>query len=233
MCVWETRVRDFKEFTARTGHKPHWGLYTLEGGTWENTHRSWRDPGFVQTDDDPVCGIDWSAAQTFCVWLTEHERATGLLPSAEARYRLPTDAEWSQACGIPEAPADAQLPLSGRYPWGLDFPPPERAGNYTGEEVLDVPWPSDRPPLRGYRDGFRTTSPVGSFPPNALGFYDLGGNLWEWCEDGPPGLPDQRWLRGASWLNGNREALDAGFRWAMPQRTRMSVSGFRVVLAPE
>jgi formylglycine-generating enzyme required for sulfatase activity len=155
-----------------------------------------------------------------------------LLPTAEARYRLPTDAEWSQACGLPDGPADARLPLAGRYPWGAVFPPPERAGNYAGEETLEGSWPSQWPPLRGYRDGFRATSPVGSFPANALGLHDLGGNLWEWCEDGPAHEPSQRWLRGASWLNGARESLDAGFRWQSPREARMAVFGFRIVLAP-
>ena len=232
MCVWETRVRDFEEFVARSGYVAPWGLYTMEDGKWIHTQRTWRDPGFAQTADDPVCGIEWTTAQTFCRWLTEHERAAGLLPTAEARYRLPTDAEWSQACGLPDGPADARLPLAGRYPWGAVFPPPERVGNYAGEETLEGSWPSQWPPLRGYRDGFRATSPVGSFPANALGLHDLGGNLWEWCEDGPAHEPSQRWLRGASWLNGARESLDAGFRWQSPREARMAVFGFRIVLAP-
>lgn len=232
ICVWETRVRDFKEFTARTGYVVRMGLYTLEDGSWENTLRNWRGPGFAQTDDHPVCGIDWVAAQTFCRWLTEHERAAGLLPTAETRYRLPTDAEWSLACGIPAAPVDARVPLAGLYPWGRAFPPPGPVGNYAGEEVRDGPWPSDRPPLPGYRDGFRTASPVGSFPANALGLYDLGGNVWEWCEDGPASDSNLRWLRGACWLNSVRETLDAGYRWQSGREMRLAVYGFRIVLAP-
>jgi serine/threonine protein kinase len=234
ICVWETRVRDFEEFVARTGHAAHVGLYTIEDGQWMNAPtRTWRNPGFAQTPDHPVCGIDWNTAQSFCAWLTEHERATGRLPNTDARYRLPTDSEWSQACGLPGIPLNPRQPLAGRYPWGMDFPPPARAGNYAGEEALDGPWPAERQLLRGYRDGFRYTAPVGSFPPNALGIYDLGGNLWEWCEDGPAGLPDQRWQRGASWLNGTREPLDSGFRWQSPRIRRMSVFGFRIVLAPK
>jgi hypothetical protein len=233
MCVWETRVRDFEEFVARTGYVAEWGLYTIDDGKWQHTQRTWRDPGFTQTADDPVCGITWTVAQDFCRWLTDHERVTGKLPSADARYRLPTDAEWSQACGLANVPVDARLPLAGRYPWGVEFPPPERAGNYAGEETLEGPWPADWPSMRGWRDGFRATSPVGSFPANALGFHDLGGNLWEWCEDGPPGNLDHRWLRGASWLNGVRETLDTGYRWPSPKMSRAAVFGFRVVLAPQ
>jgi hypothetical protein len=232
ICVWETRVRDFEEFAARTGYTARWGLYTIENGKWEHTQRTWRDPGFAQTRDDPVCGIEWPIAQTFCAWLAEQERAAGTLPNAEARYRLPTDAEWNEACGLRDVPVDSRLPLAGRYPWGTVFPPPAGAGNYAGEEAREGPWPTEWPFLRGYRDGFRTTSPVGSFPANVLGLHDLGGNLWEWCEDGPPDYLDHRWLRGGSWLNGAREPLDAGYRWPSPRGSRSAVFGFRLVLAP-
>src|SRR5262245_53660861 len=90
-CIWETRVRDFEAFVKATGH--HAG----EG---------WRDPaavqsyaaGFSQTPLHPVVNVSWNDAVAFCRWLTEKER--GKL-SAGQEFRLPTDAEWSQAVGLP------------------------------------------------------------------------------------------------------------------------------------
>jgi formylglycine-generating enzyme required for sulfatase activity len=49
----------------------------------------WRNPGFDQTDDEPVVGVTWNDAEKFCRWLTRKEGRT---------YDLPTDAQWEYAC---------------------------------------------------------------------------------------------------------------------------------------
>jgi Sulfatase-modifying factor enzyme 1 len=134
-----------------------------------------------------------------------------------------------------------------KYLWGSPWPPPTGAGNFAGEEILDSNWPTNRPSIREYRDGFVQTSPVGSFAANRYGLFDLVGNLFEWCEDcfrkemnsedrrkENPAVDfaptNARVLRGASWGGGTPGALGSlNHAWATPD-ARAAGIGFRVAL---
>jgi formylglycine-generating enzyme required for sulfatase activity len=119
------------------------------------------------------------------------------------------------------------------YPWGKEWPPPAGAGNYAGEEAKNKDWPSDFKAIEGYSDGYPRTSPVGSFTANASGLYDMGGNVWQWCEDWYDATERSRVLRGASWGSGGRDGLLASCRRDYIPALRYGNFGFRCVVAVE
>jgi formylglycine-generating enzyme required for sulfatase activity len=235
--VWLTRARDFGQFAHYENYNPPGGFSLLKG-TWGEHGHSWQNAGFDQTADDPVCCVNFEDAKAFCAWLTRKEAYLGRLPPGQI-YRLPTDGEWSLAAG------------PSKYPWGDQFPPPPGAGNFGGEEAADADWPKAMGVIRGYNDGYARTSPVGKFQANPYGLFDMGGNLWEWCDDWYRKemnsletrrlIPDLdldgdgkefRVLRGASWGNVDRVRLATGFRRNDGPGRRSTSYGFRCVLAP-
>ena len=81
--------------------------------------------------------------------------------------------------------------------------------------------------IQGYNDGYPRTSPVGSFAANKNGLYNMGGNVWQWCEDWYNSENKYRVLRGASWSHGYPDFLLASFRGFGTPAVRNDVIGFR------
>jgi formylglycine-generating enzyme required for sulfatase activity len=69
-----------------------------------------------------------------------------------------------------------------------------------------------------------------SFPANAYGLYDMGGNVWQWCEDWFDTSHKDRVLRGASWDRGGRGSLLSSNRHHGPSADRNASGGFRCVV---
>lgn len=222
-CRWLTRVQDFEAFVRATGHDATNGVMSFGAEGWKAQGHTWRAPGFEQTPMHPVSGVNWEDAQAFAKWLTDKERAEGRLAPGE-RYRLPYDWEWSVAVGLAETrdglPKDRNMWIKNVFPWGTQWPPPAGAGNYGNF-------------IAGYRDGFERSSPVGSFAANRFGLHDMGGNLWQWCEDWFDAERVNRPLRGGSWGNDPADTLWSSFRHYIPPNRRFTSNGFRVVLAHE
>jgi formylglycine-generating enzyme required for sulfatase activity len=84
-----------------------------------------------------------------------------------AGRELPTEAEWEFA---------ARGGLDGAtYVWGDEFAP--------GGRMMANTWQGEFPGENLAQDGFEWTAPVGSFPANGYGLFDMAGNVWEWTRD--------------------------------------------------
>ena len=84
--------------------------------------------------------------------------------------------------------------------------------------------------IAGYNDGFVYTSPVGSFPANRFGLFDMAGNVWQWCEDWHDKRQVDHVLRGGSWIIYERNRLLASQRFQYLAGAHFSNFGFRCVL---
>jgi hypothetical protein len=202
--VWETRRQDYEAYAAEVRGVDE---------AWKSAEVGGQPVGHQK--DHPVVSVSWEDAVGFCEWLTRKDRAAGVIPG-DASYRLPSDVEWSYAVGIGDredagkSPQEKKGKLADVFPWGTQWPPPEGVGNY-GDAAAKVAF-NWRTAIEGYRDGYAITAPVGRSMANARGLHDLGGNVWEWCEDWFDSEKKYRVLRGGSWYNYVRDNLASSTR---------------------
>ncbi len=116
--------------------------------------RSWQTVDFVQDDTHPVVCVSWGDAQDYVRWL---RAKTG------HSYRLLTEAEWEYA-----ACAGSTTPFSAGETLSHD------QANYGNDTCCSG--------LAAGKDVWAATSPVGSFPANGFGLYDMQGNVLQWTQ---------------------------------------------------
>lgn len=161
--------------------------YRLRGECEQNlnalSRSSWQNPGFSQTENDPVVCVSWADAHAYAGWLSG---------KAHRHYRLPSEAEWEFA---------ARSGTAGARYWGNDSAQVCRYANVS-DRTLGQKY-HDRGDYFDCSDGYAFTSPVGAFPKNSFGLYDMLGNVnqlvedcWHWSFDGAP-------ANGLAWTSGD------------------------------
>ncbi|NES00835.1 MAG: formylglycine-generating enzyme family protein, partial [Symploca sp. SIO1B1] len=173
------------------------------------------NPSRFKGDKLPVEQVSWYDSNEFCSRLANE---TGIF------YKLPSEAQWEYACRVgnttPFYFGETITSTLANYDASVTYAF-ERKGSYRGE-----------------------TTPVGDFPPNTLGLYDLHGNVWEWCadpwHDNYKNAPSDGsiWqnkndnhymlLRGGSW-NDPPQGCCCAYRYMYEPVSRSSNLGFRVV----
>lgn len=153
---------EWAEFAKETNRPVSGGCYwaTLPGDStpWKsNPSASWNNLGFSQDDNHPAVCLTWQDAKDYAAWLS---KKTG------KRYRLPTEAEWEYA---------ARAGTTTAHPWGNEAS--HEYANYGSDSLAGEGFKQGRDQW-GYG-----TSPVGAFPPNAFGLFDMVGNSMQIVED--------------------------------------------------
>jgi formylglycine-generating enzyme required for sulfatase activity len=186
-----------------------------------------RNPATFRTDPArPVETVSWYDATDFCQKLSE---------LTEQEFRLPSEAEWEYACR-----AGTTTPFHCGPTITTDLANYRGTDEERGGQVLSGAYGNG--PHGIYRE---QTVPIGQFPPNPWGLYDLHGNVWEWCQDvwhnnydsapndGSAWLAgadqeDRRVLRGGAWVSGPG-ACRSAFRDSFARANRNVDVGFRVL----
>lgn len=194
-----------------------WGQCVGDGGcTNEPADENWG------RGRRPVINVSFNdITQQYLPWLS---RKTGFT------YRLPTEAEWEFA-----ARGGASAPAGQTYSFGEDRSLLCEFGNSSdlAAKTTDANWTGIN-----CNDGYATTAPVGSLKPNALGLFDMHGNVWEWTADcwhpqysarpvTSADACDSRVLRGGSWASDAAALRTAVRGWERQDRSKNSI-GFRV-----
>ena len=248
---YEVTVGQFHEFVTATGHRSPDEIN--KDAKDEQKHQPdqsrraiWRSAPFEQTEKDPMIWVAWEDGVAYCNWLSgqqglpiAYDPSAGQLldhsgaPTTDVRkvkgYRLPTEAEWEYAAREGGKPVRFGNGRDTAKASEMNFDAAKSTSNY-GQQGQSLG---------------RTTT-VGSFPPNALGLYDMSGNVWEWCSDTGRDYEDARrvnpctlqdpnaWhvVRGGTYTCGAKGCrVSARIKWW--PGARCEATGFRIALTAD
>lgn len=176
----------------------------------------------------PVTGVSWREAAEFANWLSEREQLLPFYRFSNGRvsgwnrvsdgYRLLSEAEWEWLAR--KAGRESEV----LFTWGNSDTVPKQAGNIADESANGLV----RFYVPRYSDGFPKLAPVGSFPAEPSGLFDMTGNVSEWVHDQYSLIPPSRGellvdplgdpggsshvIKGSSWKSGTRTQLRASYR---------------------
>jgi len=152
--TYDVTRHEYAAFVSETGYRSDGGCYDNGPNSPKRGGASWKNPGFKQTDNDPVICVSWDDAQAYVSWLNRKLQRSDST-SRDSPYRLPTESEWEYA---------ARAGTTTRFWWGDD----ESA-------AAAHAW---------YKENSGgQTHPVGLKPANRFGLYDMAGNVWQWTQD--------------------------------------------------
>jgi formylglycine-generating enzyme required for sulfatase activity len=145
----------------------------------------------------PVVNVSWHDARRFL------DRLNAGRPW---RLRLPSEVEWEYACRAGTTTAYSTGPFLSTAD-----------ANYNGDFPL---------PGQAAGENRRQVTPVGSFPPNAFGLFDMHGNVWEWTNDGYD--EKRKVIRGGSWRF-NADSARCALRYTHEPQDAGDSLGLRLV----
>lgn len=239
--IYEVTCADFEAFVSATDYATEAeNDQSWKGGNgWDPTKQEfvfrdrkfdWKNTGYPQSTRHPVVNVTHADCIAFCNWLSKKEGRT---------YRLPTEAEWEYCC---------RAGTNSLFSFGDDARNLVHNANVADDELKKAM------PRKSYRyapgsDGHAFTAPVGLYPPNPWGLFDMHGNVSELCSDyfdpsyyerspqidpqGPESALDVRRprfvVRGGSWQDSPAD-IRSGNRIFVSADNRHCYVGFRVVL---
>jgi formylglycine-generating enzyme len=157
-------VSDFDQFVKATGYKTDAEKFG-NAAVFDEITKSWTlvdgaDYHFPRGKDKPQAALNHPATQISWNDATAYARWKG--------KRLPTQWEWEHAANNGEH-------SNHQYTWGTEL---VVNGKYKANT-----WQGSFPSHNTAEDGYMYTSPVGAFGENKIGLTDMGGNVWQWCQD--------------------------------------------------